>query len=68
MTPSYSKGRTIDYNVNFAERFYTHNSGFIVRFNSYWEDNKAALKSDIAMRINSVAKIGDLQNVLIKKS
>lgn len=30
MTPSYQKGRTIDYNVNFAERFYNHTamSGF----------------------------------------
>lgn len=29
-TPSYQKGRTIDYNVNFAERFYNHTalSGF----------------------------------------
>lgn len=29
-TPSYQKGRTIDYNVNFAERFYSHTalSGF----------------------------------------
>lgn len=29
-TPAYQKGRTIDYNVNFAEKFYTHNalSGF----------------------------------------
>ena len=38
MTPSYSKGRTIDYNVNFAERFYTHQSlsGFAsLGFNSY---------------------------------
>lgn len=70
MTPSYSKGRTIDYNVNFAERFYTHQSlsGFAsLDLTPTWEDNKAALKSDIAMRINSVAKIGDLQNVLIKK-
>ena len=30
MTPSYQKGRTIDYNANFAERFYGHTalSGF----------------------------------------
>lgn len=30
MTPSYQKGRTIDYNANFAERFYSHTalSGF----------------------------------------
>ena len=30
MTPSYQKGRTIDYNANFAERFYNHTamSGF----------------------------------------
>lgn len=29
-TPSYQKGRTVDYNVNFAERFYSHTalSGF----------------------------------------
>lgn len=29
-TPSYQKGRTIDYNANFAERFYNHTalSGF----------------------------------------
>lgn len=70
MTPSYAKGRSIDYNVNFAERFYTHQSlsGFAsLDLTPTWEDNKATLKSDIAMRINSVAKIGDLQNVLIRK-
>lgn len=70
MTPSYAKGRSIDYNVNFAERFYTHQSlsGFAsLDLTPTWEDNKATLKSDIAMRINSAAKIGDLQNVLIKK-
>lgn len=70
MTPSYAKGRSIDYNVNFAERFYTHQSlsGFAsLDLTPVFEENKPTLKSDIAMRINSAAKIGDLQNVIIKK-
>ncbi len=72
MTPSYMKGRTIeDHNViNFAERFYTHQSlpGFAtLDLTPVYENKKPVIKSDITMRIDSVAKIGDLQNVLIKK-
>lgn len=70
MTPSYAKGRSIDYNVNFAERFYTHQSlsGFAsLDLTPAYDGDKPLLKSDITMRINSYAKIGDLQNISLKK-
>lgn len=49
-TPSYQKGRTIDYNVNFAERFYSHQalSGFgVVDLTPESEGGKYQIKSDI---------------------
>ena len=49
-TPSYQKGRTIDYNVNFAERFYnnTATSGFgHINLTPEYEDGKYQIRSDI---------------------
>jgi len=49
-TPSYQKGRTIDYNVNFAERFYSHQalSGFgVIDLTPEYEDGKYQIKSDM---------------------
>lgn len=70
MTPSYSKGRTIDYNVNFAERFYTHQSlsGFAsVELTPAYDNGKPIVKSEVTLKINSYADIGKLQNILLKK-
>lgn len=54
-TPSYQKGRTIDYNVNFAERFYSHTalSGFgELNLTPMYKDGKEFIKSD--MRITNI--------------
>lgn len=49
-TPSYQKGRTIDYNENFAERFYSHTalSGFgELTLTPIYKDGREFIKSDI---------------------
>lgn len=54
MTPSYQKGRTIDPNINFAERMYSHTalSGFgELDLTPYYKDN--VLKINSALRITT---------------
>ena len=63
-TPSYQKGRTIDYNVNFAERFYNHQalSGFgIVDLTPECTDGKYDVKADIKIVNKPRARLGQLQ-------
>lgn len=71
MTPSYQKGRSIDdHNILFAERFYTHQSlaGFgSVEITPVYENDKPVLKTDISLKINPVAKIGELQQIKLKE-
>lgn len=62
-TPSYQKGRTIDYNVNFAERFYSHTalSGFgEVTLTPIYEKERLALKSDIKITTKPQAPLGQV--------
>ncbi len=69
-TPSYQKGRTVnDHNVNFAERFYSHQAlqGFgSVELTPYWADDKYQLGTDVKVIINPYAKIGELQAYKLK--
>lgn len=71
MTPSYQKGRTVDdHNVLFAERFYTHQSlaGFgSVEITPVYEGSKPILKTDISLKINPYAKIGELQQIKLRE-
>ena len=63
-TPSYQKGRTIDYNVNFAERFYNHQalSGFgVVDLTPEYIEGKYDIKSDIKIVNKPRAHLGQLQ-------
>lgn len=64
-TPSYQKGRTIDYNVNFAERFYQHQalSGFgVIDLIPEYEDRKYTIKSDIKIVSKPRAHLGQIQS------
>lgn len=69
-TPSYQKGRTVnDHNVNFAERFYSHQAlpGFgSIELTPYWADDKYQLGADVKIIINPYAKIGELQSYKLK--
>ena len=61
-TPSYQKGRTIDYNLNFAERFYNHQalSGYAsVNLMPYYdENNHPKIDSDIKMTVRPNINLG----------
>lgn len=62
-TPSYQKGRHIDYNVNFAERFYNHTalSGFgELTLVPYYADGQPHLKSDIKITTRPQAILGNI--------
>ena len=62
-TPSYQKGRTIDYNVNFAERFYSHTalSGFgEVTLIPVYENEKLILKSELKITNKPQAVLGNV--------
>lgn len=62
-TPSYQKGRTIDYNVNFAERFYSHTalSGFgEVNLTPMYENARPTLKSEVKITNNPQAILGNV--------
>ena len=62
-TPSYQKGRTIDYNVNFAERFYSHTalSGFgELNLTPYYENGIPKIKSDIKITNKPQAILGQV--------
>lgn len=71
-TPSYQKGRTIDYNENFAERFYNHTalSGFgELTLVPYYADGQLHLKSDIKITTRPQAILGNtISSKLIAKS
>ena len=63
MTPSYQKGRTIDYNVNFAERFYSHTalSGFgELNLIPYYDKDKALVKTEIKITTKPQAILGNV--------
>jgi len=62
MTPSYQKAATVDYNINFAERFYTHQSmpGFgEVTLTPAYEDGKVFLQKDVKLNINPQTIVGN---------
>lgn len=64
-TPSYQTGRTIDYNINFAERFYSHTSlsGFgEVNLTPYYKDDKLRLHKDVKLNVNPMIKLGQIQS------
>lgn len=69
-TPSYQKGRTIDYNVNFAERFYNHTalSGFgELNLIPVIENNKRTVKSDIRIVNRPQAVLGEVISAKLKQ-
>lgn len=62
-TPSYQKGRTIDYNVNFAERFYGHTA-----LSGFGEVNlRCVSKHDKGYQIVPEVKITTRPNITIGK-
>lgn len=68
-TPSYQKGRSIDYNVNFAERFYSNTamSGFgKLDMTPVYEDYKLVLNTELKIETNPRLKIGDVINQQLK--
>lgn len=69
-TPSYQKGRSIDYNVNFAERFYNHTalSGFgEVTLTPVYEDNKPIIKSEVKITNKPQAVLGEVVSAKLKQ-
>ena len=69
-TPSYQKGRTIDYNVNFAERFYSHTalSGFgELTLVPCFDGEKKTVKSDLRITTKPVAILGNAIGANIKQ-
>ena len=71
-TPSYQKGRTIDYNVNFAERFYSHTalSGFgEVNLTPVYKGAEPIIKSEVKITNIPQAILGNtISAKLIAKS
>ena len=62
-TPSYQKGRTIDYNVNFAERFYSHTalSGFgEVTLIPEYSNDRPVIKADVKITNKPQAILGNI--------
>lgn len=62
-TPSYQKGRTIDYNANFAERFYSHTSlsGFgELNLTPAYSEKKPVINSDLKLSVGSQLPIGNI--------
>lgn len=69
-TPSYQKGRTLDYNVNFAERFYSHTalSGFgELNLTPVYEDNKPQIKSEIKITNKPQAILGEVISAKLQR-
>jgi predicted phosphodiesterase len=69
-TPSYQKGRTIDYNVNYAERFYCHTalSGFgEVNLIPVYENNTRKIKSEIKITTKPQAILGEVVSAKLKQ-
>lgn len=70
MTPSYQKGRTIDYNANFAERFYGHTalSGFgELNLKLVGDHNSYQVAPEIKITTIPSITIGKLQTALLKQ-
>lgn len=70
MTPSYLKANTVDYNINFAERFYTHQSlpGFgEVNLTPRYEDNKPYLESEVKLNVNPTLSVGNAISQKLKQ-
>ena len=68
-TPSYQTGRTIDYNENFAERFYCHTalSGFgELTLTPFYKDEKPQLRTDLKITTRPQAILGTVQSAKIK--
>lgn len=62
-TPSYQKGRTIDYNANFAERFYSHTSlsGFgELNLTPAYSEKKPVINSDLKLSVGNQLPIGNI--------
>lgn len=69
-TPSYQKGRTIDYNANFAERFYNHTalSGFgEVNLRVVGSKGGYMIIPDIKITTRPTITIGKLETVELKQ-
>lgn len=69
-TPSYQKGRTIDYNVNFAERFYSHTalSGFgELTLTPCFDGEKKIIKSDLRITTKPQAILGEVVSSKLSK-
>lgn len=69
-TPSYQKGRTIDPNINFAERFYTHQamSGYgKIDLTPRATGTHYELESDVKIINRPIAKCGELVKLELKK-
>lgn len=69
-TPAYQKGRTIDYNVNFAEKFYTHNalSGFgELTMIPESSKNGYILKTDLKITTKPQAILGEIISSKLSK-
>ncbi|MCQ2574524.1 MAG: metallophosphoesterase [Alphaproteobacteria bacterium] len=62
-TPSYQKGRTIDYNANFAERFYNHTA-----FSGFGEVNLRLVAKGNGYQIIPDVKITTIPQVVIGKA
>lgn len=65
MTPSYQKGRTIDPNINFAERFYSHTalSGFgEVTLVPCYDGTKPTIKSEVKITNRPQAILGQVMS------
>ena len=70
MTPSYQKVATTDYNINFAERFYTHQSlpGFgEVTLTPRYDGQKLILQKDVKLNVNPQAIIGNVISAKLKQ-
>lgn len=62
-TPSYQKGRTIDYNANFAERFYSHTSlsGFgELNLTPAYSERRPIVNSDLKLTVGNQLQIGNI--------
>lgn len=62
MTPSYQKGRTIDYNANFAERFYGHTA-----LSGFGELNLKLVGSNDGYQVAPEIKITTIPSITIGK-
>ena len=72
MTPSYQKGRTIDYNVNFAERMYGHTalSGFgevNLRMERIGKNDRFLFVPDVKITTIPAITIGKVQTAMLKQ-